>query len=84
MPFPAASLKTWANEAIAAMPSLPIPAGKDGNAWAMLGSLYYKSLDPDWTGDYRDIQRCEEAKRCYQEALRISDVPMWKDFFDGF
>ncbi|HLG54929.1 MAG TPA: hypothetical protein VI485_06335 [Vicinamibacterales bacterium] len=50
MPHPPSSLRTWAAEAIAAMPTLPIDEDKRAHAWSMLVSLYYKSLNPDWDG----------------------------------
>lgn len=82
MPYPAASLAAWASEAIAAMSDLTMPDENKAPAWAMLGSLYYKARHPDWVGSpYYVKEKCPEAKRCYQEALRISpNVGLWMDF----
>jgi hypothetical protein len=79
MPLPPDALRAWATDAIASIADLSVPEGKTGNAWAMLGAIYYKSFNPDWDGNYLTIQgRCPEAKRCYEEALKIELQPMWR------
>jgi hypothetical protein len=80
MPVAPTVLNSWAQEAIAAIADLQVPEGKRGNAWAMLGALYYKSVNPDWNGSPSEAGPCPEAKRCYQEALKIENVGLWEDF----
>jgi hypothetical protein len=80
MPVTPPALKSWVTEAVAAIADLQVPEGKRGNAWAMLGALYYKSLNPEWDGSPSEAGPCPEAKRCYQEALKIQNVGLWEDF----
>ena len=78
-------LHRWCVDAIGAMQILRIPEEKKAQAWAMLGSLYYKSLRPDWDGDANCVEPCPEAKRCYQEAVRLdSQVDRWNKLAQRF
>lgn len=68
---PSETLRDWCAQATSAMPRLNIPSAKTAQAWAMLGDLYYKALHPDREGGFRAMKRCPEAKRCFQEAVRL-------------
>ncbi|MGH2740050.1 MAG: HEAT repeat domain-containing protein [Actinomycetota bacterium] len=56
----------WHREFVAAMPELPIPEEKWGNAWSMLGSLIYYLLNPD---SHAITEKCLEAAHCWEQCL---------------
>jgi hypothetical protein len=83
--YPPDVLHGWAVETIGAMPSLPIPEEKKAQAWSMLGSLYYKSVQPEWDGDPNSVKPSPEAKKCYQEAVRLDNaVSHWNKMAQNF
>jgi len=83
--YPSDVLHRWCVDTIAAMPSLRIPREKKAQAWSMLGSLYYKSVHPNWDGDPNHVKPCPEAKNCYHEAVRLdSGVETWNKLARNF
>src|SRR3990172_11231342 len=70
MLYSADELRAYCQETIAAWPQLKFPAKyEESGAWAMVGSLYYKSQDPEWHGGPDGIRKgCAEAAMCYQRA----------------
>jgi hypothetical protein len=67
------------------MPSLVVVEEKKAQAWSMLGSLYYKSVQPEWDGDPNSVKPCPEAKKCYQEAVRLDNtVSHWNKMAQNF
>jgi len=76
--YPPDVLHRWCLEAIDAMPSLEFSSkDKQAKAWGMLGSLVFKSMNPEWPGGFDGTKPCPEAKRCYEEALRSEPGDSW-------
>ena len=76
--YPTDVLHKWCVEAIDAMPGIEFPSkDKQAKAWGMLGSLMFKSMNPEWPGGSDGTKPCPEAKRCYEEALRAEPGESW-------
>ncbi len=78
MPHSPEDLNKWAKEAIACIHALGAAQEKRDQAWAMLGSLYYKSVHPEWDGNANRVEKCPEAKKCFEEAVKIRGLDRWK------
>jgi hypothetical protein len=76
--YPPAILYAYCIEAIRAMPELKFAFKRDeARVWGMLGSLLYKSLNPEWTGGFEGTVPCPEVRKCYEEALRCEPGDEW-------
>lgn len=84
--YPPMTLHAYCVETCDAMPGLKFPsAEKEAKAWGMLGSLFFKSLNPDWPGGFDGTRPCLEARKCYAEALRCEPgSSWWKGWVDRF
>jgi ankyrin repeat protein len=78
MLYPPEILHAFCVEAIGAMPGLNFASKNDeARAWGMLGSLLFKSLNPEWPGGFDGTKPCPEARRCCEEALRCEPGDSW-------
>lgn len=84
--YPSEVLNGWCREAIDAMPGLKFATTENqAKAWGMMGSLMFKSMNPEWPGGFDGTKPCPEAKRCYEEALRAEPGDgWWQDWVNRF
>jgi len=84
--YPPETLHAYCVETISAMPSLRFSSKSDeAKAWGMLGSLLFKSLNPEWPGGFDETKPCLEARKCYEEALRCEPGDSWwEDWIERF
>ena len=84
--YPPVTLHAYCVETWDAMPRVKFPSTeKEARAWGMLGSLFFKSLNPDWPGGFDGTRPCSEARKCYAEALRCEPgSSWWKGWVDRF